>query len=583
MILIIDDMPIIREPISELLRSAGYETICASDGPEGLEMARSRAPDLIVLDLAMPIMDGVQVLQKLRSDPRTASTPVLVLTAMADRERVVLAKKFGAQEYMLKSRFSTKDLLARVKRHFSKSPAAEVDQESLAVGIDSAAGAKPTEVHVGISHPSANSASTPDHRGQTQLDSRKCIQRIRNATNGKALSGIVAEVIATAASPRGDSAELAKLVSSDPILTARVLGAANSAAYANKSGVCMTVSDAVRKIGFSGVRNITAAVGIFDSMPSSTGNGFSPLRHWQHSIAVAQLCESLVSDKIKEMISPGRAYICGLCHDLGEIVVRGEFEKEYRQILEKQLGTGRPRDELVQEMLGLSHGRLVMEALRAIGLPDDIREPIENFHAGKTSVEKAGPIPGILRVTDRYANGLLLTADQDSKIEAFERSFLRSVLGVEEFTAPDTESCCSQVRSLTITLARLGRNEEAQLLVPLYPKSAAKRVWLARDPQFSDFDPVHCALAQLADVKVYPSLPTAKDRPAYDYLVVAARNPTVRGFTHEDIAQVTAEKGGPAAKLTWLVAPARGADASNAVSPRQMPVRLSDLATFLVD
>jgi HD-like signal output (HDOD) protein/CheY-like chemotaxis protein len=590
MILIIDDMPIFREPIAACLKLAGYETICAGDGLEGLKLARNHLPEMILLDMAMPGMDGIQVLQRLRGEPRTASTPVLMLTAVADRDRVIQAIQSGAQEYLLKSRFTTKDLLARIEKHLRKTTNGQIVQKAPATSADSNGAARTlavgTATPVPVPVPAAVAVAVSKDSPPVSLptgplvDGEKCIQRIRKATSGKALSGVVAEVIATAASSRSDSAELAKLVSSDPVLTARVLKAANSPAYASKSGVCTTVAEAVRKVGFSGVRNITAAVGIFDSMPAGTADGFNPLRYWLHSVAVAQLSESLISEKIKDTVSPGHAYICGLCHDLGEILVRCEFDEELRQILEAERQTRRPREDIQTEMLGLSHDKLVLEALRAIGLPTDICEPIENFHAGKTSAQKAGLMPGILWMADRYANGLLLTAEPESKVELFDRSYVRSVLGSDGFKAPDAETFCSQVRNLTSTLARLGRNEEAQLLVPIYQKAAAKRVWIARDPMFSECDPIYCAMAQLSDAKAYPRLPSVGEHSTYDYLMVIARNPTITGFTEESISQRVATRNGPCPVL-WLVSDAEGIRTGKALSPVQMPVQLGDLATFL--
>jgi CheY-like chemotaxis protein/HD-like signal output (HDOD) protein len=591
MILIIDDMPIFRELIAPCLKLAGHDTMCAANGQEGLAMARKHLPDLILLDIAMPGMDGMQVLRALRRDPRTCVTPIVILSVVTERHRIVRAIQAGAQEYMLKSRFTTKDLLARIEKHLSirgapdaqprpsKSPFNSGDDIPPSQLTSSKVAQSPAMIPV-IAVTSAVT-TPPSDQSRSVLDSEKCIQRIQQATRGKSLSGIVTHVISMAASPRGDSAELANLISSDPVLTARVLGAANSAAYASNSGICTTVKDAVRKIGFSAVRNITAAVGIFDLMPAISENGFNPIRYWLHSLAVAQLGESLVSEDMSDGVSPGEAYLCGLCHDLGEILVRCEFDPEYRQLQETERLSGRPRDELRQEMFALPHGRLVLEALRAIGLPDDIRMPIENLHAGKVASEKVGPLPGMLRMTDRYANGLLLAGEPNSGIEVFERAYVQTVFGAKGFDAPDTSSFCSQVRNLTITLARLGRREESQVLVPLFPKSAEKRVWLARDPQFSECDAVQCALRQMANVKVHPRLPNLEERSTYDYLAVVARSPTINGFTDEAIAHVTATKVETCPKIIWIVSDANGMQPDRTRCPLQMPIQLNALATFI--
>ena len=575
MILIIDDMPIFREPIAACLKLEGYDTQCAGDGKEGLEMARKRTPDLILLDMAMPGMDGIQVLQKLRGEPSTATVPVLMLTAVADRERVVQAIQYGAREYMLKSRFSTRELVTRIQKYLAPPGPGSVTSESKDGGTTS------SEAQTHTSEAKSEIDAGSNQPIEPILNSKRCIRRIREATSGKTLSGVVTHVISIAASPRGDSTELAKLVSSDPILTARVLGVANSAAYASNSGLCTTVVDAVRKIGFSGVRNITAAVGIFDSMPASATNGFSPIRYWQHSMAVAQLCESLVRPELKGAVSPGHAYISGLCHDLGEILVRCEFDKEYRQVAEAAKRSGRSREEIQEKMLGISHADLVLEALRAIRLPEDIREPIENFHAGKNDPATTGPLPGILRIADGYANGLFLTADPDSKIESFDAAYVRSVIGTDKFNLPDSATLCSQVRSLTITMARLDSKEQDQLNTPLFAKTSKKRVWLARDSYFSDCDPLYGALSQMAEVSVHPELPTPADRASYDYLVIAARNATHKAFSEQAIAQSLegTEKDRP--EILWMVADAEEIKCSPGFTPVEMPIALRGVASFL--
>jgi CheY-like chemotaxis protein len=107
MILIVDDLAIFREPIAACLRIAGHQTMCACDGKEGLAMVRTHRPELVLLDMAMPAMDGLAFLRALRSDPAIADIPVIMLTAISDKARVIEAIRLGAREYLLKSRFSS--------------------------------------------------------------------------------------------------------------------------------------------------------------------------------------------------------------------------------------------------------------------------------------------------------------------------------------------------------------------------------------------------------------------------------------------------------------------------------------------
>ena len=115
-ILVVDDMRVIREPIAGSLRLAGYDTCVASDGMEALRMIESDPPDLILLDVRMPKMGGVELLKALRAVPRTEKIPVLLLTAEAEKEMVLEAAKLGIAGFVLKSSFSLPQLLARVRQ-----------------------------------------------------------------------------------------------------------------------------------------------------------------------------------------------------------------------------------------------------------------------------------------------------------------------------------------------------------------------------------------------------------------------------------------------------------------------------------
>ncbi len=80
-ILIVDDEESIREPLKEMLVRNGYEVIMAEDGKKGLDEARKKKPDLVLLDVNMPKMDGFKVLEELKKDKKTADIPVFMLTS----------------------------------------------------------------------------------------------------------------------------------------------------------------------------------------------------------------------------------------------------------------------------------------------------------------------------------------------------------------------------------------------------------------------------------------------------------------------------------------------------------------------
>jgi len=101
-VLVVEDSAVIQRLISVCLRPAGVEVDTRADGPSGLEAALTTAPDLVILDIGLPRMDGWEVLERIRSDPRTREMKVLVLTAHAQEETRERADRGGADAFLTK-------------------------------------------------------------------------------------------------------------------------------------------------------------------------------------------------------------------------------------------------------------------------------------------------------------------------------------------------------------------------------------------------------------------------------------------------------------------------------------------------
>ncbi|MEK7773348.1 MAG: response regulator transcription factor [Deltaproteobacteria bacterium] len=121
-ILAVDDEKDILRLLEHNLGKAGFEVLCAPDGPDALEIARKELPDLIILDIMLPDMEGTEVLKALKKDNATNGIPVMMLTARGEELDRVVGFELGADDYIIKP-FSTKELLLRVnvllkkKRH----------------------------------------------------------------------------------------------------------------------------------------------------------------------------------------------------------------------------------------------------------------------------------------------------------------------------------------------------------------------------------------------------------------------------------------------------------------------------------
>ena len=114
-ILVIDDEPGVLELVKYNLEEAGFGVDTASDGVEGLKKAQDSLPDLILLDLMLPGIDGLEICRILRANPKTAGIPIIMLTAKASEMDRVVGLELGADDYVTKP-FSPRELLLRIKK-----------------------------------------------------------------------------------------------------------------------------------------------------------------------------------------------------------------------------------------------------------------------------------------------------------------------------------------------------------------------------------------------------------------------------------------------------------------------------------
>ena len=113
-ILVVDDEQILVDTIAYNLQQAGYQVTTAIDGASALEAARRETPDLVILDIMLPEMDGLEVCRLLRRENNTATVPIMMLTAKGDEIDKVVGLEVGADDYVTKP-FGRRELLARVR------------------------------------------------------------------------------------------------------------------------------------------------------------------------------------------------------------------------------------------------------------------------------------------------------------------------------------------------------------------------------------------------------------------------------------------------------------------------------------
>lgn len=123
LVLVADDDELLQQLVSHKLVQRGFDTRCVANGEALLAVLGETLPDAIVLDAMMPIVDGFEVLRRLRSDSRTASVPVIMLTARRGEDDVVSALNLGANDYLAKP-FLPEELALRVRQLVARGAAA---------------------------------------------------------------------------------------------------------------------------------------------------------------------------------------------------------------------------------------------------------------------------------------------------------------------------------------------------------------------------------------------------------------------------------------------------------------------------
>ncbi len=121
-LLIVEDEKILLETLKEKLESEGFNVVTALDGSEGLKMAIDNHPDLILLDLLLPKVDGITMLKQLRKDKWGSKAPVIILTNVESSDKIAesLSVGFGdVFEYMLKTNWSLEDMVVRIKERLA--------------------------------------------------------------------------------------------------------------------------------------------------------------------------------------------------------------------------------------------------------------------------------------------------------------------------------------------------------------------------------------------------------------------------------------------------------------------------------
>ena len=114
-ILIIEDDKFLRELISQKLEKAGYEVCEAIDGEEGIKQVKTENPDLVLLDLILPGIDGFEVLSQMKREPALSKIPVIILSNLGQKEDIEKGINLGADDYLIKAHFTPNEIIEKIQ------------------------------------------------------------------------------------------------------------------------------------------------------------------------------------------------------------------------------------------------------------------------------------------------------------------------------------------------------------------------------------------------------------------------------------------------------------------------------------
>lgn len=444
-ILVVDDMAICREPIAEALQGHGYDVVCAASGEEALGTLQERQPDVVLLDMTMPGLDGLAVLRTIRRNPEWRSLPVIMLTDKADRECIVGAASLNIQGYVLKSNFSLTALLTRIEACFAQ-PVAAIACSSPKEPSQDARGrrenARNNDRSVGPTTAVATSVAEPPSPGKTQphrtakpeneqaaslgdlkpvITKDALIRLVKKGLELRPLGAAVHNVMA-ATSTAGCSAEdVGKAVSQDQALSIRVLKLANSSAYSRGRPVD-SVKEAVQRIGTHEVRRMVMALGVVQQYEEAAVKYLDPRLFWEHSTACGLVAVAVA--RTRQAKNPDEYFLWGTLHDIGRLILFEHVPDAYSRVWEVAERLDLPLEAVESKLMLLDHCEILESALEHWQFPKEFIPPVINHHRSMAAIRRLGAQfsepAAIIALADRLAHALLLGSSGNDVVYPLE-------------------------------------------------------------------------------------------------------------------------------------------------------------------
>lgn len=397
-LIVVDDQDVFREPLCEALRQKGYTVYEAADGGAAIELAERHQPDLALVDVRMPEMDGIDLVRALQGRVRTSNLPVILMTANARREDIALGSSLGIRDFLLKSSFSLNDLIARIEERLKAaipsppSPPATLRDSGavphrtvLPVSQSSHAGSRvsSTPSSSPVSQNSSNPASLPASSVASGSSSRfPGAEAAESPLRGpllsqaevRALPAPVAEIMRLAASNTASLAQVQAVIRRDPVLAERVMSASASIGVRGTAPV-ESLEDALRVLGVEQLVRVVASLPVYASQELAGRCGQEMSQLWAHGIASAVFSERLAPPS--ERLA---SFLHGLFHVLPSLVALQTLGEDGVGILAEARREGRSGVDAVALAFGQPANVFAEGVLSRMRLPDSVISVVREWH-----------------------------------------------------------------------------------------------------------------------------------------------------------------------------------------------------------
>lgn len=353
-LLVVDDQEIFRAPLAEALRDQGYDVREASTAPAALELAMRRKPDLVLLDLAMPNIDGFELLRYFRARAMFRSLPVIFLTAHARRDYLAQAAALGVKDYLLKSSFSIAELVDRIRGQIGTSfPMFHLSRPEL------------------VSPPPSRTVPS----GEQAVRGTPSRVRLLESIRLRAFPGTIEEILALASDAHSSLQGIESVVRRDPALSAQIMVAANAPGIL-RGAPCSTLEEAIRLLGMTHVVRVVTSGAVMTAQEIASPWGMDLRRIWSHCLATGRICQRL-HDPRREAFG----FLLGLLHELPELLAVEALGERWESWKGQGVKYGWTTSTTLGKAFECDFSELAQEILVGMRLPEGLCAPLREHHA----------------------------------------------------------------------------------------------------------------------------------------------------------------------------------------------------------